>query len=239
MNIAVIFAGGVGRRMNTNGTPKQFLKVNGTPIIIHTLQVFQKCTDIDKIVISCLDSYVDTLKELIAEFHINKVFKIVPGGKTGQESIHHGLLAANEIEGDDNIVLIHDGVRPLIDNALIERNIRSVQEHGNAISAVPAKETIVHVSEGGRIDGTIQRDAARVARAPQSFYLREILKYYNQAKEEGVQFVDSCTLMLHYHRRLYTVETDSQNIKITTPDDYYIFKALLAARENAQILGVG
>jgi 2-C-methyl-D-erythritol 4-phosphate cytidylyltransferase len=238
MNIAVIFAGGVGRRMNTSGMPKQFLTVNGIPIIIHTLQVFQKCSDIDKIVVACLSSYMDTLRELVEDFRITKVDQIVPGGETGQESIHRGLLAASHIEGEDKIVLIHDGVRPLIDSALIRRNLRSVREKGSAISAVPAKETIVRVSKEGQVDSSTRRDETMLARAPQSFYLKDILHYYDRAEKEGLQFVDSCTLMLHYGQNLHIVETDSQNIKITTPDDYYIFKALLSARENAQILGV-
>ena len=239
MNIAVIFAGGVGKRMNTNGTPKQFLNVNGIPIIIHTLKIFEKCSEIDYIVIACLESYIQMLQELVMEHRLRKVYKIVPGGETGQDSIYHGLQAAQEIEGTEKIVLIHDGVRPLIDESLIRRNIESVRAHGTAISAVPARETIIQIQNGNQVASVTNREATFLARAPQSFYLEDILHFYQKAEKEHLRFIDSCTLMLHYGQKLHTVETDSQNIKITTPDDYYIFKALLSARENAQVLGVG
>lgn len=239
MNIAVIFAGGVGRRMNSRGIPKQFLKVNGVPIIIHTLQVFEHSKEIDKIVIACIDEYIKYLQSLISLYHIKKVASVVKGGSTGQQSIYNGLYAASLIAKEEkSVVLLHDGVRPLIDNDLISRNIESVHQFGSAISCVPAKETVVIVNENGEISETTDRSLTCFARAPQSFWLDEILYYHNKAREEKLEFIDSCTLMLYYKKALHTVETSSQNIKITTPDDFYIFKALLSAKENAQILGV-
>ena len=129
MNIAVIFAGGVGQRMHSVERPKQFLEMNNKPIIIHTLEHFEKHPQIDAIVIACVEEYIPYLKELLYKHRIEKVKKIVSGGKTGQMSIYNGLCAAKEISSDDNsIVLIHDGVRPLINDDVITRNIESVKK---------------------------------------------------------------------------------------------------------------
>ena len=117
MNIAVIFAGGVGKRMKSSGIPKQFLKIHGVPIIIHTLQKFQECKEVDAIVIACVASHLTYMQELVEQYNINKVQKIVKGGKTGHQSIYNGLIAAKQIsKTDKDIVLIHDGVRPIIDS---------------------------------------------------------------------------------------------------------------------------
>lgn len=239
MNIAVIFAGGVGRRMNTRGLPKQFLKVNGVPIIIHTLQVFERCEQIDKIVVACVPEYINYLKEQVMLYHIEKVAEIVPGGETGQQSIYNGLCCAENIAaGEKSVVLLHDGVRPLIDEDLVHRNIKSVYTYGSGISCVSAKETVVLSEDHVSIDDTTDRSMTFFARAPQSFWLDEILHFQRKAIDEQMEFVDSCTLMQYYGKKLHIVETSSQNIKITTPDDFYIFKAILSAKENAQILGV-
>ena len=159
MNIAVIFAGGVGSRMQTiGGTPKQFLNVHGKPIIIHTLEKFQENDNIDAITIACVDGYIDHLWKLVKKYDITKVKAIVKGGKNGQESIYNGLKAAKEIsDSNDDIVLIHDGVRPLIGNKLIDDNIATVKKYGNAITCVECKETVVTVdndnAEGIRTGG--------------------------------------------------------------------------------------
>ncbi len=122
MNFAVIFAGGTGQRMNTESLPKQFLKVHGKEIIVHTIEHFQYCEDIDGIVVVCISSFIDFMKELKEKYKLNKILKIVPGGDCGQSSIFNGLSAIKEFSHSDNdIVLIHDGVRPLIDKATIEK----------------------------------------------------------------------------------------------------------------------
>ena len=237
MNIAVIFAGGVGKRMNTNGTPKQFLCVHGKPILIFTLEKFENNKNIDAIVISCHKDYIGYCEKLIEKFGITKVKKIVAGGDNGQSSIYNGLKAAKEVStSEKDIVLIHDGVRPLIDDELIDANIESVKANGSAITCVPAKETIAIIDENDRIASTTNRDASRIARAPQSFYLRDILSVHEQALKDGnTDVTDSCTLMRMYDKPLFTVLGKSENIKITTPDDYYVFKALLEAKENSVI----
>ena len=237
MNIAVIFAGGVGSRMNTNGTPKQFLCVHGKPILIFTLEHFQNNKNIDAIVVSCHKNYIEHCKSLIKTFGITKVQMVIEGGENGQASIYNGLKAAKEIsKSDEDIVLIHDGVRPIIDSELIDANIEGVKLHGSAITCVPAKETIVIINKENEIDSTTDRDSTRIARAPQSFYLTDILKVHEQAIKDGnTNVTDSCTLMRLYGKTLFTVLGKSENIKITTPDDYYVFKALLEAKENSII----
>ena len=237
MNIGLIFAGGSGVRMNTKGLPKQFLEMNGKAIIIHTIEHFEKCKAIDAIVIVCLKDYIEYLEDLLDRDRITKVKKIVPGGSCGQESIYHGLCAAEEIsENEDDIILIHDGVRPLINADVITNNIQSVKEHGSAITSAVVKETIMVVKDDNSIDYVPDRSHSRVAKAPQSFWLEDILSVHQRAQQEGIfDFIDSCTMMKHYGHNLYLIDGPYENIKITTPDDFYTMRALLDAQENAQI----
>ena len=237
MNIAVIFAGGSGQRMKTKDIPKQFLEIHGKPIMIYTLEHFEKHEDIDAIVIACKEDYIDYLKDLIYKYRIEKVKKIVPGGSTGQLSIYNGLKAAREVAGsEDAVVLIHDGVRPMINAKLISDNIDSVERFGSAITTSVVKETILVVDENEMIDMVPDRAHSRVAKAPQSFRLSEILDAQEKALSENrSDFIDSCTLMKHYGYKLHLVDGPYENIKITTPDDYYTMRAWLDAKETEQL----
>ncbi len=239
MNFAVIFAGGVGKRMNSKEKPKQFLEMHGKPIIIHTLEKFEKHPEIDGIVIVCISTWIACMHELINNFNIKKVRQIVPGGTTSQLSIFEGLKAVEKIVGDNAaIVLIHDGVRPLIDAELISKNIESVKLHGSAITTMSVTETIMEVEKDGLIIHIPKRDNSRLAKAPQSFWLKEIIHIHRMALEEGItDYIDSCTMMQHYGNRLYLVDGPRDNIKVTTPEDFYIMRALLDAKENSQIYG--
>lgn len=239
MNIAVIFAGGTGTRMHSKDKPKQFLEIHNKPIIIHTLEVFNNCEQIEAIVISCIESWIPHLEKLIYKYRIDKVKKVVGGGKTGQLSIYNGLCAAKEISnGNKDIVMIHDGVRPLIDSKLIEKNIESVKMHGSAITTSIVKETVLVVNEDGFISNVPERANSRLAKAPQSFWLDELYAVHKRALSEGREdFIDSCTMMQHYGHSLYLVDGSYENIKITTPDDFYTMRAFLDAKENAQLYG--
>lgn len=236
MNIGVIFAGGVGVRMKTNGVPKQFLAVYDKPIIVYTIEKFQYNNNIDAVVIACVESHIDYMWQLCTRYNLTKVRDIVVGGSTGQESIYHGLLAAKKISADDNdIVLIHDGVRPLINDKIINDNIECVTKHGNCITCAPCKETIAIVDENGEIKSTTDRTNSRLARAPQSFRIGDILFSHEKARTEGINtIIDSCSMMSMYGYKLYTIECGSENIKITTPDDYFLFKAILESQQNSQ-----
>lgn len=238
MNIAVIFAGGTGQRMNTKTTPKQFLKLHGKPIIIHTLERFEEHEEIDKIIIACLETWIPKLQRYIDQFGITKVASIVPGGDSSQSSTRNGIYEAARLFPGDSIVLIHDGVRPLLSSETITACIESVKEHGSAITCVPAIETIVQ-EENGKIFSMIERQSCRLARAPQCFYLDDIRHAHEKALEDGISdFIDSAYLMSHYGHELYVVEGGTENIKITTPPDFYIFRAIMDAQENSQILGL-
>ena len=238
MNIAVIFAGGSGSRMNTKSRPKQFLELNGKPIIIYTLEIFDNHPEIDAIVVACIEEWIPFLKKMIRKFEINKVVRIVKGGATGQESIYNGLVAAEELSDDKNsIVLIHDGVRPLITEKTITDNIRKVLECGSCITCVPATETFVVKQSNGNLQIPLRKDSM-IARAPQSFKLTDILKTHRKALEDNkFDFIDSCTMMSHYGFSLGIVEGPTENIKITTPTDFFIFRAMIQVHENQQIFG--
>ena len=243
MNIAVIFAGGVGQRMHTYDKPKQFLEMNGKPIIIHTIEHFDEHPEIDGIVVVCIDSWIPYLQAKLNKFNIQKVLKITSGGNTSQKSIRKGLYTVREcvnIDPRNVIVLIHDGVRPLIDEKLISDNISAVKKYGNAITVVPAIETVIETNDKGEIEKVADRSHCRMARAPQSFYLSEIIAAHERAVADGEEeMIDSAMLMQHYGTVLHTVNGPMENIKITNPMDYYIFRAIVMARENEQIGGIG
>ena len=239
MNTAVIFAGGTGTRMRTTGRPKQFLELHNKPIIIHTIECFENHPEIDSIVVVCIESWIDYLKTQIARFGIRKVVRIVPGGNSSQESTRNGLYAVADIQDpQDTIVLIHDGVRPLINDQLISDNIRMVKEKGNAITTVSAIETIITVNEQSQIESVIDRSKCCMARAPQSFWLSDIIDMHERAIRDDYQVIDSASLMIHYGKELNIVEGPRENIKITTPADFYVFRAIVDARENAQSMGL-
>ena len=243
MNIAVIFAGGTGQRMKCTKLPKQFLEMHGKPIIIYTLEKFEFNDNIDAIVIACVKEWIEYLEKLVNRFHISKVKKIVPGGETGQMSIYNGLIAAKEVSVENrsngesgDIVLIHDGVRPMIDDETIIANIESVKKYGSAITSAKVTETIMVVEEDGAIKTIPDRNKSRVAKAPQSFWLDEIIESHVNAQKEGiVNAIDSCTLMRQYKDDLHWIDGPYNNIKITTADDFYILRALMDAKENEQI----
>ena len=238
-HLGIIFAGGTGQRMNAGAMPKQFLELHGKPILIYTLEKFQRHPKIDGIILVCLDSWIDYCKELVDRFHISKVMKIVAGGQSGQESIFNGLHTAFSMIDENCVVLIHDGVRPLINEKTITDNISTVIQKGSAITVAPAIETIVVKNNDGALGDILDRSQCQVAKAPQSFYLSDIYNAHLKAREEKrFDFIDSASLMKYYNYRLYTVEGPSENIKITTPADFYIFRAILDARENSQIMGL-
>ena len=238
MNIAVIFAGGAGRRMHTKSRPKQFLEYQGKPIIIYTLELFDNHPMIDGIVVACVEGWIPFLEKMLKKFEINKVRKIVPGGESGQDSIYNGLVAAKEVAGGEgDIVLIHDGVRPLITEQTITDNIEMVKQEGSCITCIPATETFIVTQPNGGLEIPTRANSL-IARAPQSFYLKDILAAHEQARSEGRHdFIDSCSMMHHYGHKLGKVIGPMENIKITTPTDYFVFKAMVEVHENQQIFG--
>lgn len=240
MNIAIIFAGGSGVRMGA-GMPKQFLEINGKPIIIHTLDNFQNSPSIDKIYIACKKDYIQTLEDLTKRFAISKVCGIVEGGANGQDSIYRALSAAYSENGEDSIVLIHDGVRPFVSEEVIQKNIASVKAHGSAVTCTSFFETPILSKGGEEVEEMPLKKEMFTAQAPQSFYLGEIMEAHKQMREinpDYTDIADSCNLYKNLGKKVFIVEGNRGNIKVTTPEDYYILRALLQYRENEQILGL-
>ncbi len=240
MNYAVIFAGGIGKRMNTKALPKQFLKLYGKEIIIYTLEHFEKHREIDGIAVACVEEWIPYLEELIVKYQFKKVKAVVPGGRTGQDSIFEGIKAVDRlVQGDGHIVLIHDGVRPLINEQTITDCIKSVRENGSAITVAPAVETIIRVDDNQQVREVIERADCLMARAPQCFFLKEILEAHRKAvRENKHDFIDSASIMKYYGHTLSVVDGPVENIKITTPMDFYTFRALFEARESSQLFGI-
>ena len=237
MNIAIIFAGGTGQRMSIATIPKQFLTLRDKPILVYTLEQFQQHPEIDGIVIVMLKDWIGHTEELIEKYNLNKVKAVIPGGETGFLSRYNGVMKASELFPADSVALIHDGVRPLIDAETISRDIASVKKYGSAITVAPAIETIAVKNEDGEVGQIIDRSKCQLAKAPQCFYLGDLKQTHQRALDEGLtDFIDTAFLMQHYGHTLRTVEGKSDNIKITTPIDYYLFGAYIEARENGNDL---
>lgn len=236
---AVIFAGGVGARMRSKDLPKQFLRVHGKPIIAWTVGVFQEAPSVDNVVVVCNVGWLDHCRDIVREFGLDKVRAVVVGGETGQLSIRNGLLAAAKLsDPTDTIVLIHDGVRPLVDVATVERNVESVVEFGSSVTCVKAKETIL-MEKGGEVE-VVPREDALLARAPQGFWLADMLAAHEEALAAGeTGYIDSASMMREQGRDLHLIVGPDENIKITTQDDYYAMRAILDSRENNQLYAEG
>ncbi len=235
---AVIFAGGVGRRMGSGPRPKQFLELSGRPIIDYTIAHFAEHPQVSGVVVVCLESWMDYLADVLDKRRYQTPVDIVAGGVTGQESIFNGLHHLHEKHpGDDEaIVLVHDGVRPLIDEATITACVTSVVERGCTATVSPAIETIVVGGSEGAIEQFIPRSEVGLARAPQAFFLEELYAAHLQARSEGKgNFIDSVSMMAHYGHPIYTVEGPVENIKVTTPMDYYAFKGYMDARDQRML----
>lgn len=241
MNIAIIFASGKGTRMGSE-IPKQFLEINGKPILLHTVELFQYNSSIDKIYISTLKEYIPYVEHLVENNNISKVVSVIEGGKTAQDSIYNALKKAESENPPDSIVLLHDGVRPFVSSDVITANIEGVKKYGNAITSIPAFETIMISKDKTVIDDVTIRDQTFIGQAPQSFYLKDIISAHEQIRnsENGyTNMVDACTILRSLGKDVHLVLGNRGNIKITTPEDVYTFKAFLQYKENEQTFGLG
>ncbi len=233
--IAVIFAGGVGRRADVGEMPKQFLTVAGRPIIGHTLAVFADHPQIEGIYIACVAEWIDWLAEYVTQAGFAKVRAIVAGGELAQHSIRHALDAAAPHWEDDTIVLVHDAVRPIIDHTLITAVIAHAARHGNAVTCVPAPETIVMSEDGESATALLQRSRSFIAQAPQAFGLAELRaahEHYAGVDPEYVDVVDSATLMARCGHRIHLVGGRHGNLKVTYPVDVGFLEGYFAAEAD-------
>ena len=229
MNIALLIAGGSGNRMGQD-IPKQFMHVEGCPIIIRTMQCFQKHPDIDSIAVVCLNGWETVLQAYANQFVIDKLKWIFPGGNTGMESIHNGIYGLrNEGCSNEDLVLIHDSVRPLLSQDIISNNIATCKAYGYAITGIRCREAILESEDGFASNTSIPRDKLIRTQTPQTFRLGNILKVHEEAKSKGiVDSVASCTLVAEVgSREMHIVPGSEKNIKITTVEDLEILKALI------------
>ena len=242
MNIAIIFAGGIGQRLNNceNSTPKQFLKINEKPIIIRTLELFQTHKDIDKIYISIHPDYYEYMQELVKYYYITKTAGIVNGGKTGQESIYNALKLAQKENPQDSIVLIPDGVRPNITEEVITKNIECTKKNGNAITCTSCFETILISENGINPEHVPYRKDTYAAQAPQTFHLGEVIEAHEITRKTNPNYtdiVDTCTLYKTLNKKTFMIKGNRGNIKITTIEDLYILRALIRYKEDLEAFG--
>lgn len=229
MNVALIFAGGVGARMQAN-VPKQFLEVNDIPILVKTIQIFQTNENIDKVYVVMLKEYIDYTKYLVDKYKLNKVVDVVSGGETGQDSIYRGLCRISDDCPSDTTVLIHDGVRPILPSEVIDKNIDSVKKYGSAITCKKCTETIIMKGMEDDVVDMTDRSISLMACAPQSFILGDILEAHKAVRKVNPNYdgvIDSCTLMRIFKKKLHIVMGNNDNIKVTTKDDYFIANAIL------------
>lgn len=235
-NIVLIFAGGVGKRMGSK-TPKQFLEINGKPIIIQTTELFELNDDIDEIYIACVESHIELLNKLLKKFNIQKVVKVIPGGGSGQDTIYRGLKEIRK-SNDEALVLIHDGVRPLVSEETITNCIKDCKKYGSSIAVKPAYETPINSTDGKTVGEMLDRDNIYTAQAPQCFFLNQILDFHEEERKstrpyEGI--VDSCGLAFRYGLKAHLTPGNRNNIKVTTIDDYLTLIANASAENYNKI----
>lgn len=229
-NIALIIAGGLGARM-AQDIPKQFITVNEKPVIVYTLKAFQDHPEIDAIAVVCIEGWEQVLWAYARQFNITKLQYVVPGGKNGQESIRNGVFELEKHFASEDIVLIHDAIRPMVSAEIISDCIRVAIEHGNAITVIPCAEAMMQTEDGVVSVGSYPRDRLKRTQTPQAFHIGQICDLHRRALDAGItNSVASCTLMIEMGEQVYFSVGSEKNIKLTTVDDIDIFKALLLAK---------
>ena len=229
MNIAVIIAGGVGSRMGAN-IPKQFIKVNGKHVLAYTCESFQKHHLIDAIEVVCIDGWEDDVWKYKEEYGITKLKWIAKGGNSGQESIRNGVYYLKGIVSDEDNVIIHDGIRPLVDDFVVDDLIEKCDSYGNAVTSMPYNEQIFLVDDEISTIKYIPRETLRRVATPQCYKYKLLYDKYQEAFEKQIGIYGSSytnTMMVELGVRLYFAKGSDRNIKLTTPGDLEIFKAML------------
>lgn len=227
MNIALLTAGGSGTRM-LQDIPKQFMTINDKPIIIYTMEIFEKHPSIDKIIVACKEGWENILESYAKQFKISKLDKVVCGGKTGHESIRKMLDYAIEKYDDNDIALVHDGNRPMLSADIISNSISICKQKGCAITAIPCNDALLYTEDKVTSTKQISRDLLVRTQTPHTFKLKDLFDMHIEAEERGIKnSVASCTLAIELGKEIYFTPGSEKNIKITVPDDVEIFKALL------------
>lgn len=235
MNIGLIIAGGAGKRMGQD-IPKQFLNVGEKPIIIYTLEAFQNHPSIDGIVVVCIKGWENILDSYAKQFNITKLVSIVEGGNCGQESIKNGLDEISKRFNENDIVLIHDAIRPMVSEDIISDNIAKCILFGNATTVIPCTTVVLKKTTDEYSEEVVDRDNIYLTQTPQAFMLKDILSAHEEAKQKGItNSVASCVLYSELGRKVYYSAGSETNIKLTRPADIDIFKALLNINKSGWI----
>ena len=236
-NIGMIIAGGSGNRMHQD-IPKQFITVNERPVIVYTLEAFERHPEIDAVLVVCIAGWEQVLWAYAKQFNITKLQYVVPGGKNGQDSIRNGLFELEKHFGQNDLVLIHDAIRPLVSAEVISDNIRVAREYGNAITVIPCAEAMLQTEDGLSSVDSYPRDNLKRTQTPQAFRLGMICSLHREALKKGItNSVASCTLMIEMGEKVYFSAGSEKNIKLTTVEDIDIFKALLATKRSEWLKG--
>ena len=223
---AVIFAGGVGSRMKSADIPKQFIEVEGKPIIIHTIEKFESHLQVDKIVVACLEKWIPVLEWELKKYNIEKVISIVPGGSNGHESIHNGLMEVNKYSSNDDIVLICDGVRPLISEKLITTCIEETKKFGTAVPVTPSIDSVLESKDGVFCNKNYDRSTMFITQAPQGYYMEKIMWAHQEAAKRNIKApTSSSELLIELGEKVHLFIGERQNIKVTTPEDLYTLRS--------------
>lgn len=233
MNIAIIIAGGSGHRMGQK-IPKQFINVYDKPILIYTLESFQRHPQIDSIGVVCIDGWHDVLWAYAKQFEIDKLTWIVSGGETGQESIRNGVYYLEGKASDDDVIIIHDGIRPLVDETVLTDVILKAQKYGNAVSSMPYNEQIFVIDDDISTVKYIPRETLRRVATPQAYKYGKLNWAYHKAYEKEIGIYGSSytnTMMVELGERLYFAAGSDKNIKLTTKDDLDLFKAYIKSEK--------
>lgn len=231
-NVGLIIAGGSGNRMHQD-IPKQFITVNERPVIVYTLEAFEKHPEIDAIAVVCIEGWEHVLWAYAKQFNITKLKYVVPGGKNGQASIRCGVMELEKHYDPDDLVLIHDAIRPMVSAEIISDNIRIAREYGNAVTVIPCAEAMMQTDDGVVSTGSYPRDRLKRTQTPQAFHIGDICDLHRRALEAGItNSVASCTLKIEMGEHVFFSAGSEKNIKLTTIEDIDIFKALLAAKRS-------
>ena len=230
MNIALIIAVGSGHRMQ-NEVPKQFLNVYDKPVIVYTLQAFQNHPNIDEIGVVCIDGWHEVLRAYARQYKIDKLKWITVGGENGQSSIRNGVFEAELRYAPEDFILIHDAIRPMVSQEIISDCIIQCQKYGSAVSVLPCNTAVLHYDESNASCSIVPRNELALTQTPQAFPLGKLSDIHRAALNKGItNSVASCTLMIEMGEHVHFSIGEETNIKLTTPGDLRIFKALLSAQ---------
>ncbi len=227
MITAMLFAGGVGTRMKQTDMPKQFLEIGGKPIIIRTLEHFSKHENVDAIVVACIEEWIPHLLNLISVYQIEKVKAVVPGGPTGFASIHNGVMKTAEFQKDpDDLILICDGVRPMLSKKLIDDCIDAAKRFGTAVPVTPSIDSLLYSEDGSTCGKSYPRGSMYVTQAPQGYTMKRILWAHEEAEKRGIiNPISTSELFIELGETVHLFPGERNNIKVTTPEDLEILRA--------------